>query len=167
MVAARRNESIPLGWALDVDGEPTTDPQRGMDGSMLAFGSITSPKGALLALMVEVLVTTLIGANFSFEASSFFVAEGNRPRIGQAFIVIDPQALAGRDAYLTRIEVLVGEMLRDEGVRLPGDRRGAVLAHARQHGIRIAPVLHETLRALAGRPGTSRPAPSDQTGGSQ
>ena len=53
-------------------------------------------KGAMLALVVELLVTALTGAAMGFEASSFFVDEGNRPRIGQAFLVIDPDALAGR-----------------------------------------------------------------------
>ena len=61
----------------------------------------------MLALVVELLVTALIGANFGFEASSFFVDEGNRPGIGQAFLVIDPDALAGREAFLDRLEVLV------------------------------------------------------------
>jgi (2R)-3-sulfolactate dehydrogenase (NADP+) len=90
---------------------------------MLPIGAVSSPKGAMLALVVELLVTALIGAQFGFEASSFFVDEGNRPRIGQAFIVIDPGALAGSASYLDRVEVLVAEMLRDDGVRLPGARR--------------------------------------------
>ena len=47
-------------------------------------------KGAMLALVVELLVTALTGAAMGFEASSFFVDEGNRPRIGQAFLVVDP-----------------------------------------------------------------------------
>ena len=54
-------------------------------------------KGAMLALVVELLACALTGAAFGFEADSFFVDEGNRPRIGQAFLVIDPDALAGRD----------------------------------------------------------------------
>jgi (2R)-3-sulfolactate dehydrogenase (NADP+) len=95
MVAAKEGRAIPLGWALDACGAPTTDPQAGMHGSMLPIGAVSSPKGAMLALVVELLVTALIGAQFGFEASSFFVDEGNQPRIGQAFLVIDPGALAG------------------------------------------------------------------------
>jgi (2R)-3-sulfolactate dehydrogenase (NADP+) len=125
MVAAKEGQSIPAGWALDKHGQPTTDPKAGMEGSMLPIGAVSSPKGAMLALVVELLVTALIGANFGFEASSFFVDEGNRPRIGQAFILVDPGALAGADSYLDRVEVLIAEMLRDEGVRLPGARREA------------------------------------------
>jgi (2R)-3-sulfolactate dehydrogenase (NADP+) len=148
MVAAKNGQSIPLGWALDAEGRPTTDPKAGMEGSMLPIGAVSSPKGAMLALVVELLVTALIGANFGFEASSFFVDEGNRPRIGQLFIVIDPGALAGREAFLDRIELLVMEMLKDEGVRLPGARREQLRRAAEHHGISVPDATLAAWRAL-------------------
>jgi (2R)-3-sulfolactate dehydrogenase (NADP+) len=141
MVAARKGEPIPAGWALDVQGRPTTDARAALAGSMLPIGAISSPKGAMLALVVELLVTALIGARFGFEASSFFVDEGNRPRIGQAFVVIDPGALAGEAAYLDRIEVLVAEMLTDDGVRLPGARRDALRRRAEAEGLDVPDAL--------------------------
>jgi (2R)-3-sulfolactate dehydrogenase (NADP+) len=146
MVAAKKGEPIPLGWALDAQGNPTTDAKAALEGSMLPIGAVSSPKGAMLALMVELLVTAVIGAQFGFEASSFFVDEGNRPRIGQAFIVIDPGALAGSAAYLDRVEVLVGEMLKDEGVRLPGARREALRRKAEAEGIEVAEAVLASLR---------------------
>ena len=143
MVAAKQGQPIPLGWALDSEGRPTTDAQAGLTGAMLPFGSgpASSPKGAMLALVVELLVTALIGSQFGFEASSFFVDEGNRPRIGQAFIVVDPGALAGSDAYLDRVEVLVAEMLQDDGVRLPGARREALRRQAEAEGLSVPDAL--------------------------
>lgn len=148
MVAAKEGRSIPAGWALDREGNPTTDPKAGLEGSMLPIGAATSPKGAMLALTVELLVTALIGANFGFEASSFFVDEGNRPRIGQAFIVVDPAALAGSAAYLDRVEVLVAEMLRDEGVRLPGTRREQLRRRAERQGLEVLDALLAQWAAL-------------------
>ena len=144
MGAAKEGRAIPAGWALDADGQPTTDPKAGMAGSMLPIGAVSSPKGAMLALVVELLVPAVIGANFGFEANSFFVDEGNRPGIGQAFIVIDPGALAGNagdTGYLGRVEVLVKEMLGDEGVRLPGARRNALRLRAQADGIEVADSL--------------------------
>lgn len=146
MVAAKNGKPIPLGWALDEDGRPTADPKAGLAGSMLPIGAVSSSKGAMLALVVELLVTALIGSQFGFEASSFFVDSGNRPRIGQAFIVIDPGALAGRDGYLDRIEVLIAEMSSDDGVRLPGARRAALLRTAEADGLALDPALVESLR---------------------
>ena len=149
MVAAKKGEPIPPGWALDAQGNPTTDAKAALEGSMLPIGAVSSPKGAMLALMVELLVTALIGSQYGFEASSFFVDEGNRPRIGQAFVVIDPGALAGNAAYLDRVEVLVTEMLKDAGVRLPGARREALRRKAEAEGIEVAEAVLASLRAAA------------------
>jgi (2R)-3-sulfolactate dehydrogenase (NADP+) len=149
MVAAKEGKPIPAGWALDAAGEPTTDAKAALAGSMLPIGAATSPKGAMLALVVELLVTAVIGANFGFEASSFFVDEGNRPGIGQAFVVIDPGALAGAVSYLDRVEVLVREMLADEGVRLPGARREALRRKADAQGLSVPDAMIASLRAAA------------------
>ncbi len=155
MLAAKAGQAIPPGWALDAAGEPTTDAKAALAGSMLPFGTgpasgsgaASSPKGAMLALVVELLVTALIGAQFGFEASSFFDDDGNRPRIGQAFIVVDPGALAGSAHYLDRIEVLVAEMLKDEGVRLPGARREALRRQAEAEGVEVSDTMLALLRA--------------------
>jgi len=147
MVAAKEGKSIPEGWALDRDGRPTTDPKAGLEGSMMPMGGT---KGAMLALVVELLVTALSGAAMGFEASSFFVDEGNRPRIGQAFLVVDPDALAGRATYLDRVEALVAEIATDPGVRLPGARRDTLAARAAAEGIAIPDALAAELARLAG-----------------
>ncbi len=148
MVAAKEGKPIPAGWALDAQGQPTTDARAALAGSMLPVGAASSSKGAMLALMVELLVTAVIGANFGFEASSFFVDEGNRPGIGQTFIVIDPGALAGREHYLARVEALVAEMLRDSGVRLPGARREALRRKAEADGLEVPDALLAAWSAL-------------------
>jgi (2R)-3-sulfolactate dehydrogenase (NADP+) len=146
MVAAKEKKPIPLGWALDKHGEPTTDPAAGLEGSMLPVGGT---KGAMLALVVELLVTALTGAALGFEASSFFVPEGNRPRIGQAFLVVDPGALAGVDTYFERLETLVAAMQQDDDVRLPGARRRALAEHAAVEGVEIPDALAVDLARLA------------------
>lgn len=145
MVAAKKGEAIPLGWALDADGNPTTDPKKGMEGSMLPMGGV---KGAMLALMVELLVTTLTGAHFGAEADTFFVDEGNQPRLGQAFIVIDPAALGGTAVYHERIEALLAAMLVDEGVRLPGQRRFDRMAKADASGVEVTEAALDAIKAL-------------------
>ena len=126
----------------------STDPAKGMAGSMLPIGAATSSKGAMLALMVELLVTALTGAAFGAQASSFFVDKGNRPRLGQAFLVINPGACAGPQTYAERIEALITEMLRDSGVRLPGKRRFEMAQAAAREGIEVSDVLLAQWRAL-------------------
>ncbi len=146
MVAANQGKAIPLGWALDKNGVPTTDAKEALSGMMLPAGGV---KGAMLALMVELMVCALTGAHFGFEADSFFVNEGNRPQIGQAFIAIDPNALAGNEIYYERIETLLVAMLADPEVRVPGYRRDDLAARAQKEGIEIPDALIKQLRELA------------------
>jgi len=123
MMAMRKGERIPEGWALDRHGKPTTDPKEAIEhGSLFPIGGA---KGAMLALMFELICASLTGAAIGPEADSFFAEQGNKPRIGQAFIAIDPAALAGSEKFAERVEAVVSTMLSDPEVRLPGARRFA------------------------------------------
>ena len=146
MVAAREGKPIPPGWALDKQGNPTTDPQVGLEGMMVPTGGV---KGAMLALVVELLCCALTGAHLGFEADSMFTETGNRPRVGQAFLVIDPAALAGNDVYAERVETLVATMLQDPEVRLPGVRRQRLAEQAAAQGVEIPQSLLDQVRGLA------------------
>lgn len=136
VAAQQRGEQIPEGWAFDADGHPTTDPEAALKGHLSPSGGA---KGAALALMVEVLAAGLTGANFSYEASSFFDAEGAPPSVGQVIIAIDP----GSDNAAARIAELAAEMTREERVRLPG-RRGQ---NSRQDALRNGLEVDEHLMA--------------------
>ncbi|NML34148.1 Ldh family oxidoreductase [Paraburkholderia antibiotica] len=137
-LAARDGKPIPEGWATTRDGLPTTDARAALDGMMLPFGGA---KGAMLALVVELLAAALTGSNFGYEAGSFLTEEGERSRIGHLFWTIDPGALAGDAAYLSRVEALIEMMLLDDDVRLPGYRRERLAEAARQEGVEIPDAL--------------------------
>lgn len=146
MLAAKEGKSIPLGWAVDRDGNPTTDAKAALTGSLTAIGGV---KGTALALMVEVLCVALTGAAFSFENDSYF-EPGKAPCIGHAILAIDPDALAGANSYYSRLEVMISAMVADEGVRLPGARRHQSVAKAHAAaGIEISEALHQELLQLA------------------
>lgn len=137
-IAARDGKPIPEGWATTRDGQPTTDARAALDGMMLPFGGA---KGAMLALIVELLAAALTGANFGYEAGSFLTEEGERSRIGHLFWAIDPGALAGDSAYLSRVEALIEMMLADEDVRLPGYRREQLADAVQKEGVDIPDAL--------------------------
>lgn len=146
MLAEKKGETIPDDWALDAAGRATTDPKAALAGTMVPMGEA---KGAALALMVEVLAAGLTGANYAFQASSFFTADGPSPRIGQFFVIINPVAFAGED-FAARIEELVQEILSQEGARLPGDRRLAQREKSRREGVAISDGLYEELVRRSG-----------------
>lgn len=141
MVAAKEGRAIPEGWALDVSGAPTTDASAALKGAMLAMGG---ERGLALALAVELFAVALTGAAFGWEADSFFTETGNRPRLGQLLIAIDP----GAGAYAERVATLVA-MAEADGVRLPGARRAVLAARAATEGIAVPDPLWAEITARA------------------
>ena len=136
---------IPEGWARDAHGHPTRDAAAALEGTMEPFGGA---KGAVLALMVEILAAGLSGSNFAFEASSFFEPAGRPPGVGQTLILIDP--LAGPGQFDQRLVALTEEILAQPGTRLPGDRRRTRREQAMSAGIEISTELYADLRRRAG-----------------
>lgn len=146
MLAMQKGEKIPEGWALDREGRPTTSPQAAIEGGSLF--PIGGAKGAMLALAFELVCAALTGSAIGAEADSFFSDQGNKPRIGHAFLAIDPGALAGPARYFERVETVIRSMLADEGVRLPGARRFAA-ERGQAGGIEVADALLASIEKLA------------------
>ena len=154
MMAMRKGEKIPEGWALDRNGKPTTDPEEAINrGSLFPIGGA---KGAMLALMFELICAALTGSAIGPEADSFFSEQGNRPRIGQAFLALDPSALAGMERYFERVQTVVDTMLSDPEVRLPGARRFAAERAARAGGIEVPDELLAQIEKLCTTSSPSR-----------
>lgn len=146
MNAKKQGHAIPKGWALDADGNPTTDADAALAGTMLPIGDA---KGAALALMVEILAAALTGSAFSYEAGSFFTADGVRPRVGQTLIAIRPNS--GATGFAERLEELLSEISALDGARLPGTRRLAAIAEAQENGLEVSARYLEVARSLAGK----------------
>lgn len=141
MAAKKRGEPIPEGWALDADGNPTTDADAALAGMMLPAGDA---KGSALALIVEILAATMTGANYSYEATSFFDAEGKPPGVGQFIIAINPNGALG-SLFGERLEELVAEIEGQDDARLPGTRRLVERAVCVEQGVPIALHLLEEI----------------------
>jgi (2R)-3-sulfolactate dehydrogenase (NADP+) len=145
MAANQKREPIPEGWALDADGNPTTDAKAALAGTMVPLGDA---KGTALALMVELLCAGLTGANYAYEQSSFFDAEGAPPATGQLLIGIDPATFGGTQA-LDRFAAMAGMVAGTEGARLPGSRRQAIRDRLRRDGIPVETALVKDIEQLA------------------
>lgn len=131
MNAHKMGQPIPLGWALDAKGNPTTDAKAALGGTMLPAGDA---KGTALALMVEILAAAFTGSAFSHQVGSFFTADGPAPRVGQTLIAIRPDEDSG---FLARISALIASIENMEGARLPGTRRREALHLAEKDGLMV------------------------------
>jgi len=99
----------------------------------------------LLALIVELLVVGLSGSRFSYAADSFFDAKGNRPRIGQLLLTIDP-GLAGSQMFASKIQEFLKMLASDSGTRVPGQRRFKQRASGFKEGVNVSDVLVEEIQ---------------------
>jgi len=118
-MANAAGESIPLGWAVDANGQSTTDPAEALKGSLVSAGGY---KGYGLGLMVEVLASALTGSLMSTQIPPLKAPEGPHHDIGQFYLLIDPQSYAG-DGFWDRIELLGQAVDAQPGARLPGSQR--------------------------------------------
>ena len=143
----RDGKPIPEGWAIDAQGQPTTDPEQGLAGAQLPFGG---HKGAAIALMVELMAGALVGDVFSYEAKARDTGTG-APCGGEFIMAIDPaRCVPGGDkqAQLDHAEELFSRILEQDGTRLPSDRRFAARQRTPVEGIRIPQSLHDTITGL-------------------
>ncbi|QHK18924.1 Ldh family oxidoreductase [Pseudarthrobacter psychrotolerans] len=113
--AAAAGRAIPAGWAVDSQGEPTTDSRAAVEGSLLPYGG---HKGANMALVAEVLAG-LAGGLWSVDAPSF--TEGSAsPEIGMTVLAINPRFADA--AFPLRLGAHLDRLSRDYQVRIPGRR---------------------------------------------
>jgi (2R)-3-sulfolactate dehydrogenase (NADP+) len=136
ILRSRSGEAIPEGWALDAEGQPTTDATAALKGSMLPAGGA---KGFGMGLIVEVLASALAGAVASRDASPFSGPAGGPPATGQCFLAIDPTAFAA--GFGDRIATLAEAIEMQEGARLPGARRMAARKRTEAEGVEIDDAL--------------------------
>ncbi|WP_089721820.1 Ldh family oxidoreductase [Candidatus Entotheonella palauensis] len=144
----RDGKPIPEGWAIDAEGNPTTDPTAALEGAQLSFGG---HKGAAIALMIELLAGALIGDVFSFEASAMDNRDGGPAIGGELMIAIDPArciAHGNRQAQLAHAETLFAKILEQDGTRLPSDRRYRARLRTPSEGITIPTALYNELKHL-------------------
>ncbi len=160
--AAERGEEIPLGWALDPEGRPTTDPRQALMGALLPFGGA---KGSGLAIMVEILAGLLTGSASAPEATPLYESPEQPQRIGHFFLALWPETFCGLEELGRRVDRMVEEvhaLPRAEGqaeVLLPGElEHRRHMAYA-QKGIPLPVDVVASLKRVAGRTGVAEPVP--------
>lgn len=146
MKHAREGKEIPLGWALDADGNPTTDPDAGLKGSMAPSGGY---KGVGVALLTEIMAAALTGATLGINASPFSGTAGGPPKTGQMFIAIDPAATSN-DTFRAGMVGIVEAVRGQPGAHVPGDGRRGKRIKARDHGVAVSVATLDRIKALVG-----------------
>ncbi|MCF3934762.1 Ldh family oxidoreductase [Acuticoccus sp. M5D2P5] len=144
----RAGTSLPEGWAIDADGNPTTTPAEALEGALLPFGG---HKGSAISTMIELLGGAMIGDLMSTEAAEVLGSNRLLPRHGELVLAFDPvrfSAGRGTDPF-AKAEILFDAIV-GQGARLPSQRRYAARAESLKNGIVLdADELAELARLAA------------------
>lgn len=143
--------SIPLGWAVDAQGQPTTDPQAALEGMPMPLGGY---KGSGLALMVEVLCAVLSGSAMLTEVGGLRVSK--RPmKVSHFFLAIDAARFLPLDDFTARMQTLRDTVKGSapaagyDEVLIAGDPEWRSEEQRRRDGIPIARGIWDQLTTLA------------------
>jgi len=137
-MAAARGDTIPEGWAIDEDGQSTTDAKSALKGALLSYGGA---RGGTMALMVEILAAGMSGANWSLDCPDFR-SGSESPGCGLFVLALSP-VIAGGD-FAARM-ASQSARLSEIGVHVPGDSKSQMMTSAETDGIFLDAGLVATL----------------------
>src|SRR5215813_1876677 len=101
-----RGEKIPEGWAIDKDGNPTTDPEAALHGSLTPAGG---PKGYGLGISIAMLAGLLVAMPAGKEVLGTLDTD-YRCTVGDLFIVLDPKAFPGGETLAAGVKKYLDEL---------------------------------------------------------
>lgn len=151
-LAKRKGEKIPLGWGIDIQGRPTTDPDEALKGGLLPVGGA---KGSGLAIMLDILSGVLAGASYSSGVGSLF-GDMDRPQnLGNFFLAMDIGFFMERKTFKQKMENYVDLIKSSDPadgfgeVLMPGEIEGRSFLHRQKEGIPLSSDLLQQLKELA------------------
>jgi L-2-hydroxycarboxylate dehydrogenase (NAD+) len=149
---AQRGETMPVGWMMDREGKPLTDPQRASEGFLLPIGDY---KGYGLALIIGLLAGTLNGAAMGRDVVDFNADDTSVTNTGHAIVAISLDAFGDVNGFKSSVDALARDLRSSkrlpgvDRIWLPGEQSYAKRADNVRHGVALAPALLKSLGQLA------------------
>ena len=150
--AAKEDRPIESGWALDEDGNPTTDANKALKGCLLPMGG---HKGSAITMLIELMAGLLTGAGYGRQVAWQYDESAGKGNVGHIFCAINPENFMDLEEVKARMDNFHNEiksMPRAAGfeeIRLPGESKRRNYSSNIQNGLEINESLYNTLRDLA------------------
>ncbi len=148
--ALAEGQQIPPGWAIDSNGEPTTDPAKALEGVMLPFGG---PKGSAITLLADLLSGVLSGARFGKDVFSVYSNQERECGTGHFVLVMKVGSFMPVTEFKQRMDQQFSAIRALKpasgfaAVSYPGDRETRLEKERRVQGVPIGePVLSDLLK---------------------
>ncbi len=149
---AQRGEPMPVGWMIDREGKPLTDPKRADEGHLLPIGDY---KGSGLSLIIGLLAGALNRAAIGRDVVDFVKEAGKPTNTGQAIAALSIEAFLPPVDFKRAVDRLVRDIRNSprlpgvERIWLPGEQSHAKLLDRRVHGVPVPKALRESLDSVA------------------
>ena len=140
-MAKASGEPIPLGWAVDGQGVPTTDPEAALAGALVSSGGY---KGWGFGILAELLAAGITGSVNSLDVGGLKLPTGAPHGLGQFYFIIDPST--HHADFGERLARLVDAVAVQDGARLPGNDRVPMIE------INVPDMLWNLVKSLANGP---------------
>ena len=150
ILAAKKGDKIPLGWAIDKDGLPTEDAKAALEGLILPVGG---HKGYGLALMMDVLSGVLTGASFGPDVGALYNNPGTQ-RIGHLLAALNIEAFMPLSEFKARMDKMIRDIKNSKKAKgvaeifLPGEIEMGIEAQRRKEGIPLSRAVYDELCGL-------------------
>ncbi len=149
---AQRGEQMPVGWMIDRDGKPLTDPKRADEGHLLPIGDY---KGSGLSLIIGLLAGALNRAAIGRDVVDFVKEAGKPTNTGQAIAALSIEAFLPPAEFKRSVDRLIRDIRSSprlpgvERIWLPGEQSHSKLLDRRAHGVPVPKALRESLDNVA------------------
>lgn len=151
IVAASKGQDIPLGWAVDKDGNPTTDANAALDGAVLPLGG---PKGSGLSMAIDILCGVLTGAGYGPGVNNMYDNWKDPQNVGHFLIALNIERWMPLAQFTERLDHYIG-LLKDEPkapgteeILFAGEYEHRLEQQTAQRGIELPEKVHAELQAL-------------------
>jgi len=147
IVASQKGESIPLGWAVDKHGNPTTNADEALEGSVLPVGG---PKGYAISMFIDILSGVLTGAGYGSSVNNMYENWKEDQNVGHMFLAFDIGKFMPIDQFKRRMDHYIRSIKAEpkaEGVSeilIPGELEHRKTVERKRDGILLpAKVVQE------------------------
>jgi LDH2 family malate/lactate/ureidoglycolate dehydrogenase len=151
IVASQKQQSIPLGWAIDKEGNPTTDADAALDGSVLPLGG---PKGYAISMFIDILAGVLTGAGFGKYVNNMYENWEDPQNVGHFFIAIDIGRFLPIDLFKKRMDIYIQEIKAEPKapgvaeILIPGELEHRMVLKRKKEGIELPIKVAEELSEI-------------------
>lgn len=156
--AEQKGEDIPLGWAIDKEGRPTTNAKEALEGTVLPFAG---PKGYAISLMMDIMSGVLTGAGFGPHINNIYGDFDKSQNVGHFFQLIDINRFMPAEQFKLRVDQMIEEIKSSpkavgvEEIFLPGEIELNTEQDRLQNGIYLGEEVYHSLKELGSQLGVN------------